>query len=62
VAAGPTSGQRLFWETSLLGRGNNGEQALQTGNQEYQQYASQNQILSVIDIVAERQQHIYPME
>ncbi len=61
VAAGPTSDQRLFWETSLLGQGYEGVQAWQKGNQEYQQNAGQ--IIRIIDIVAERQQqHIYPME
>jgi len=61
VAPGPTSDARLFWETSLLGQGNQGSQAHQQGTQEYQQNVSQ--IIRVIDIVAERQQqHIYPME
>lgn len=61
VALGPTSNQREFWETSLLGRHNLGWQANQEGDSEYHQDAGQ--IVRVIDITAERQQHnIWPME
>lgn len=61
VAPGPTSNERLFWETSLLGGGHNGFQAHQLGDQEYQQEAGQ--IIHVVDIENARQQlRIYPME
>jgi hypothetical protein len=61
VAMGPTSNQREFWETSLLGHHNLGWQANQEGDSEYHQDAGQ--IVRVIDIRAERQQNnILPMD
>ncbi len=61
VALGPEGTERRFWETSLLGQGNLGWQANQQGQSEYTQYAGQ--VIRVIDIMAERQQHnIWPME
>jgi hypothetical protein len=60
VALGPNSTDRRFWETTLLGQGNSGKQAYQRGMQEHDEMASQ--IIHVIDIVAERQQGILPME
>jgi hypothetical protein len=61
VAMGPDSNQREFWETSLLGQNNRGFQANQFGDNEDAQDAGQ--IIQIIDITAERQQHnIWPME
>ncbi len=61
VAMGPTSNQREFWETSLLGQDNLGSQANQEGDSEDVQDA--DQIIQIIDVTAERQQdHIWPME
>ncbi|HEY7126899.1 MAG TPA: hypothetical protein VH540_23380 [Ktedonobacterales bacterium] len=60
VAMGPESTDRRFWETTLLGQGVYGKQANQSGMQEHDEMASQ--IIRVIDIVAERQQGILPME
>ncbi len=60
VALGPDSTDRRFWETTLLGQGNFGKQANQQGMQEHDEMASQ--IIRVIDVVAERQQGILPME
>lgn len=60
VALGPDSPERRFWETTLLGQGNFGKQANQRGMQEHDEMASQ--IIRVIDVVAERQQGILPME
>ena len=60
VALGPNGNERRFWETTLLGHGNLGKQANEQGQSEYNQYA--NQIIRVIDIYAERQQNIWPME
>jgi hypothetical protein len=60
VALGPDGNQRSFWETTFLGQGYRGLQANEKGLSEYNEYASQ--IIRVIDISAERQQNIWPME
>ncbi len=61
VALGADSSERQYWETSLLGQGDEGAQANQTGMAEHNQDASQ--IMHVVDVAAARQQqHIYPME
>src|SRR5262249_21663948 len=61
VATGQESTERMYWETSLLGQVNLGQQANQEGESEYQLY--QRQIVRVIDITAERQQNnVWPME
>lgn len=51
---------RAYWETSLLGQPYTGEQAYQKGEEEYQHY--QADILAVIDIMAEINAGIVPME
>jgi hypothetical protein len=60
VALGPESTERRFWETTLLGQGNYGSQANQQGMQEHDRLASE--LIRVIDIQAEREQGILPME
>ena len=61
VAMGPTNNVREFWETSLLGHNNLGQQANDVGNTTYNQLVKQ--IAQVIDVTAEREQdNIWPME
>jgi hypothetical protein len=51
-----------YWETSLLGGGEDGEHASVVGMSEYNQYQSQHQILRVVDVEQERSRGIYPIE
>jgi hypothetical protein len=59
LGSAPNS-SRAYWETSLLGRPHTGEQAYQVGEAEYQQ--KQGDILKTIDIMAEINAGIVPME
>jgi hypothetical protein len=63
VALGAGAGAPVgYWETSLLGGGENGDRANYVGNQEYNQFNSQHQILRVVDVEQERARGIEPIE
>lgn len=51
-----------YWETSFLGTGENGEYANLFGNQQYNQFKSQHQVLSEVDVEQERERGIAPIE
>lgn len=63
VALGPSpTAPREYWETTDLSSGVRGDAANIHGDGEFQQWQRQGQILRTIDIVAERQNGIGPME
>jgi transglutaminase-like putative cysteine protease len=51
-----------YWETSLLGGGDDGDHANLFGTSEYNRYMSQNQVLHTVDVELERQRGIEPIE
>ncbi len=61
LGSGPNA-TKAYWETSLLGSGENGDRANNVGMSEYNQFTAQGQILKIVDVESERQQGIQPIE